>query len=101
MYTHDWCRTTSQINGKTYICLKCAACTSLRNEEENCLFSSRSKASKFKHNWGIDNVCTKCKAKKCNVSHAFYKVGNYQKPYSRIEPCQYTDNDWVVKDIIE
>jgi len=101
MYLHEWCYTTSQMSGHRYICLKCAKCSSEQSWELDCKFESRSDAEKFKHTWGPDNVCIKCGAKKFSVYHTFYKVGSWEKSYTRIEPCEYTDNDWVVKEIIE
>jgi len=101
MYKHEWCKTTSQILGYNYICLKCATCSSINYKEEKCKFESRSEVEKFKHTWGEDHICIKCKAKKFSVSHTFYKIGMWGRPFSRIEPCEYTDADWDVKEIIE
>jgi len=101
MYFHDWCRTTSQIPGRKYICLKCTKWSSEKIEEPECKFESRSHAEKFKHTWGDDNNCIKCGLNRFRVSYSFYKVGEWGKVIKRILPCQYTDNDWDIKEIIE
>lgn len=101
MYKHDWCRTTSQIRGREYICMKCARFSKKAFSLQDCKYESRSAAEKYKHKWDQNGTCVKCGRYKQAVTHEFYKIGLWGDGFTRIIPCTYTDDDWIIKEIIE
>ena len=101
MFKHDCIKTTSVILSKTYVCLKCCKFSSRPLTDNNCKYHSRTDSQKYNHKWDERNYCVKCGRFKNNVVHNFVKVGEWENPISRIEPCELTNDEFTIKEILE